>query len=256
MKTPPAKISGELILLFSFFGFAFLITLKIFFNVTPIHYGFALSLPGTLALVYILVYHLPTYWVRKDVPQLYFKYSFLTLFVVFSAVMAFDSIRIFNHKSFPVGQGVNQIYDYPPFTRINGQPSTRGMLFQQAMDYVKEELGTEARLLTLPDTIMFNYMTGNTNAGPILEFSSGIWILTGEKPLLDNLKLNPPDGIVFVERNFYYFGYPYFGKDYARESYEWIQKNYTLARQFGATPFSGKGFGIQILKRNYSEVTS
>ena len=125
------------------------------------------------------------------------------------------------------------------------------------MDYVKEELGTEPRLLTLPDSIMFNYMTGNANAGPILEFSSGIWILTGEKPLLDSLKTHPPDYIVFVERNFYYFGYPYFGKDYAKESHEWILNHYTLEKQFGATPFSGNGFGIQILKRNYSsEVTS
>jgi len=44
-------------------------------------------------------------------------------------------------------------------------------------------------------------------------------------------------------------GARYFGQDYAQDSFQWIQQNYELEKQFGAEPFSGRGFGIQILRK-------
>jgi len=44
-------------------------------------------------------------------------------------------------------------------------------------------------------------------------------------------------------------GARYFGQDYAQNVYQWIFQNYKLEKQFGAEPFSGQGFGIQLLKK-------
>ena len=55
--------------------------------------------------------------------------------------------------------------------------------------------------------------------------------------------------ILLVDREFPEFGFKYFGKDFGADILGWIVQNYFLEKQFGETPFTGKGFGIQILKK-------
>ena len=55
--------------------------------------------------------------------------------------------------------------------------------------------------------------------------------------------------MVLVERDATEHGARYFGQDYGRLIGGWVARHYRPVRQFGQTPFTGKGFGITVYQR-------
>ena len=55
--------------------------------------------------------------------------------------------------------------------------------------------------------------------------------------------------IVLVNQDFTHLGARFFGRDYARATFQWIVQNYKVEQQIGGPPFFDRYFGIQILKR-------
>jgi hypothetical protein len=97
---------------------------------------------------------------------------------------------------------------------------------------------------------MLNYLARRRSPIADITLNPGVWILVGDDAVLNRLKRSLPPYIVYMDREFSYFGYNYFGKDFAQKIHDWIQTHYSVQAQIGATPFTGKGFGIQILMRN------
>ena len=71
----------------------------------------------------------------------------------------------------------------------------------------------------------------------------------GEGEMLDAYLASPPDWIALVACDTTIYGFPYFGRDYARAFAAWIDRGYALVEIIGAPPFTGRGFGVALLRR-------
>jgi hypothetical protein len=129
------------------------------------------------------------------------------------------------------------------------KPYLRGILFNYALEVIDQNLGPEEEIVTFPSAPMLNYMSRRMSPITTVNLNPVDLIMTGESPVLNSLKENPPANIVLVDQEFAHLGARFFGRDYFQTTFKWIIQNYQVAHQIGARPFSNQGFGIQILKR-------
>ncbi len=224
--------------------FALVLLLKIFLNAHIYHYGFALALPGTLILVAFLVYELPLRLQPLLGSSRFYRSIMMTLVLVFVGYHAWFTSRIYELKNYPVSEGRDLVIDY------NRDFNSRGEVMNLALNYIDKNFQPEAGFATFPDGIMLNYLARRKNPIADITLNPGVWVLVGDKAVLERLEKASPPYIVYIDREFPYFGYNHFGKDFAQKIHAWIQTHYSIQAQIGATPFTDKGFGIQILKRN------
>jgi hypothetical protein len=230
--------------------FSLVLLVKIFLKVHVQHYGFALTLPGFLIFVALLTHELPLLF-KKFQGSAWVPSAFgLAFLLAHTGMMGWISFYMYQMKDFPVGKGRDQVYDFAPHRMgTPAKPYVRGILFNYALEWIDQELGSEEEFVTFPAVNMLNYMSRRRS--PIITglYNPGALLLTGESPVLDSLQENSPDYIVLVDQEFAHLGARFFGKDYFQATFKWIVQNYSVAQQIGARPFSHQGFGIQILKR-------
>ncbi|MEE9498750.1 MAG: glycosyltransferase family 39 protein [Nitrospinaceae bacterium] len=242
--------AGDHLTLLVFALFSLVLLFKMFFNTHVYHYGFALALPATLLLIKGIVYDVPRWTERITGSPFFFRTMALTLVLIYTCAHIRFSYNIYDLKGYPVGSGLDRVIDYHPFV------DPRGEIFNQALEYINQNLEPEAEFATLPDAIMLNYMARRKSPIKDVNLNPSVWLIVGDDPVLQELKTSSPPYIILVDRKFSYFGYPYFGKDYGKPIYAWVLDHYSLEKQIGEAPFTGKGFGIQILKRNSHRKTS
>jgi len=247
-QSPEEKKRQLPIFVLSLFSLALL--LKIFFKVHVQHYGFALTLPGFLIFVALLTYELPLLFKKFQGSALIPSAFALAFLLAHAGTMGLLSFKIYAMKDFPIGKGRDRIYDFSPYALgTPADPFLRGILFKYALESIEKKLSPEEEFVTFPAVNMLNYMSRRKS--PIITglYNPGALLLTGESSILNSLKEKDPEYIVLVDQDFAHFGKRYFGRDYARAIFEWIVQNYKVDEQIGARPFSGQGFGIQILKK-------
>ena len=166
------------------------------------------------------------------------------LILTFISAHAWFTFKIYELKGFPVGAGRDTVVDYHPFL------NNRGEVFNTTLEYIDKNLSADVEFATFPDAIMLNYMSRRKSPIRDVNLNPHVWQIVGDEQVLQDLYATSPAYIILVDHDFSYFGLRYFGQDFAVPIYSWITQNYTLEKQIGATPFTGKGFGIQILKRN------
>lgn len=226
--------------------FSFILLFKMILNVHVYHYGFALAMPGTLALTAAVFYEIP-FWAKKvSVTAQYYRSIALAIILVFIYGHVFLSYRVYQLQGFPVAKGRDVIMDF----RLEFSP--RGKIFNQTLDFINKEMDSDQAFVTLPNTNMLNYLARRRSSLKTLGFTVATWQFLGENYVLGLLKENPPLYIAFVDRSISGFGVKGFGQGYGRKIYLWVLQNYKTIGLFGNTPFAEKGFGIQILKRSSS----
>ena len=255
-QTPHDKKRQLSIFVLSIFSLALL--LKIVLKVHVQHYGFALTLPGFLIFTALLIYELPLLFKKFQGSALVPSAFGLAFLLAHAGTMGLLSFNMYAMKDFPIGNGRDRIYDFSPYLLgTPSEPFVRGIIYKYALEIIEQKMGPEEEFVTFPAVNMLNYMSRRKS--PIITglFNPGALLLTGESSILDSLKKNDPNYIVLVEQDFAHLGARYFGKDYAQSIFEWIAQNYKVDEQIGARPFSGLGFGIQILKKKplHSEIS-
>ena len=230
--------------------FSLVLLFKIFLHVHVQHYGFALTLPGFLIFVALLIHEIPLLFKRFQGSAGAASAFGLAFLLAHTGMMGWISFYMYEMKDFPVGQGRDRVYDFAPHRMgTPAKPYARGILFNYALEWIDQTLGPEEEFVTFPAVNMLNYMSRRRI--PILTglFNPGALLLTGESPVLNSLKENAPNYIVLVDQEFAHLGARFFGRDYFQTTFKWIIQNYEVTQQIGARPFSNEGFGIQILKR-------
>ncbi len=230
--------------------FALAFTIKVFWNLKLTHLGFALALPATLVILVIGLNRLEQYALAQSgSSHLYRLTAFALVFLTLGVILS-NSYGHYRNKIFPVGKGVDRIYDFPPNAYQFGRPIMRAVISEYFIEYLPEELGPEETLATLPDNMMFNYMVRRRFPTRDTHYNPVVWIITGEKDVLERYQQANPSHFLFVDFDFIWFGYRFFGKDYGQSIFRWIKDHYTVVKQVGPEPFTGQGFGMQLLKRN------
>jgi hypothetical protein len=239
---PSPQVLGQFVLVV----FALVLLLKILLNTHVYHYGFALALPSTLILVAFLIYELPLRLQPLLESSQFYRSVMMTLVLVFVGYHAWFANIIYELKNYPVSSDRDLVIDY------DRDFNDRGEVMNLTLNYIDNNFQPEATFATFPDGIMLNYLARRKSSIADITLNPGVWVLVGDDAVLDRLRNDSPDYIVYMDREFPYFGLNKFGKDFAQKIDGWIKKHYTVQEQFGAVPFSGKGFGIQILRKKLS----
>ena len=247
-KDPSQLARLGVLLLVTAFSVALLA--KIIFKVHVYHYGAALAMPATLVLVHILFYEVPRSISRTPSFNVFYISSALILFLLFTYSHVRVSSNFYMKKAFPVGKGPDMMIGYDP--RI----TPRSMMFRVALEILEEEVEVDESIATFPTGALLNYMARRVTPVKSLSFNPVIFKQIGEPAVLEDLNLHPPDYIVIIFHDYLEFEYRFFGVDFGKGIYDWVQKNYYLFRQIGRDPVKDKAFGIQIFKRNPPEENS
>ncbi|TDJ61376.1 MAG: hypothetical protein E2O42_02765 [Nitrospina sp.] len=242
--TNESRRSNNDLFLMVFSVFCTLLLLKIFLNAHIFHYGFALALPATLLMIHMLLFVIPEYLKTLKIPPGFYQQAALVLVLFFVGGHLQIEYQVYQFKTLPVSQGRNLLLDYDP------DLDKRGVIVNQTLDYLDRKLKPGIPIATVPYGSMINYLSRHPHPLPYLNFNPFTVALIGEQGYLQSLQKTSSPYILLVDVDSSILGARYFGQDYAQDSFQWIQQNYEIEKQFGAEPFSGQGFGIQLLKKS------
>lgn len=212
---------------------------KLLLNVNIARYGFALSMPATLAMVAIFVGALPGWcasrgWSAWGPRAVFLPVIAVTLYVHMLATNYWLSI-----KPVPVGEGADFFF-----------ADSRGAVVDQAVEILKGGTTEQDTLVCLPEGLLINYLTRRATQVAHLNFTPPALLMYGEGAILDDLKSHPPTFICLVHVDTSQdYGPRAFGIDYGQQIMEWIRLNYEPRATLGAVPYTSDRFGILILRK-------
>jgi hypothetical protein len=218
---------------------ALVLLLKMLLYARVWHYGFVLGMPGTLLVVAALLCWIPsTLGGRGRAPSIFRTGAagLLAAALVGHLALLVDERRA---KTVQVGHGPDAFF----------ADAERGEVMGAAQARIEALLPQEGTLAVLPDGVMLNYLTRRRNPTPYIIGNPADMAMFGEGAMLDAYAASPPDWIALVACDTTIYGFPYFGRDYAQALAGWMDRNYVLAEVIGAPPFTGRGFGVALLRR-------
>lgn len=226
----------------AFYLFAFLMLAKIILFCRLYHYGFALALPATLAVVGFL---------GSDFPEMFKKRRpALAVGALALAAFAWPYLKLsygwYADKTFAVGRGADRIITAPPGDNPYVGPTA------EAIAWLEQNTRPDQTVTALPVGAVFNLLTGRESRLPFGSYTLVDMAHFDEgKMLLEPLRRDPPDFIVITHydtRQFYGIGF--FGQDprYGQLTMRWVGKNYEEAARFGAEPLRDRRFGVKVLR--------
>jgi hypothetical protein len=222
--------------------FSFVLLTRLFFNVSIVHYGFFLVLPGFIVLLIVALHIFPAL-MRRITGEARFGMTSLIVMIVCILYSYFShSFMIYDYINYPIKS------DHESIKSFDLRYTDTGRIIQDAIDRIGVLVEPDETLTVFPEGLMFNYLTRRESASPYTAFLPTIFSVF-DKAILESLQEKPPDFVLLVERSTSEYGYRYFGIDYATDVFRWIEENYVEIVQIGKKPFSGEGFGIVVMKR-------
>jgi len=244
----PHLCSGNVLMRLALTIFAGILLLRKFLNVDLLHYGFFLVLPGFLVLVLIFMDELPRFMESFSRNSRSGKIIVVVLMLCMLFSHVFSSVRFYSLVKEPIvtDQGTLKSFDL----RYPGA----GKIIETALNRISDVVARDQTFTVVPEGLMFNYLTRRYSPIPYLSFVPPFLSMFGGK-VLGSFQKSPPDYVVIVERPTVEYGraYQYFGTDYGRKIYHWIESSYQDIARIGEKPLTGEGFGIRIMKRRLSK---
>ena len=226
-------------LVWAVFGLGFLAKMGI--NCRIWHYGYVLAMPASLGLIFFLLKTLPDFAELHGFDGKRLRILLAALISVGTLQLGTDSWENYRVKTRPFGSGSDLM-----FTGDFAQAEAIGL----SVDWLRRNTPPEATLVALPQGVILNYLARRPNPTPYLT-----WIVTeyntfGEARLLGTLQAKAPDYIALVHTDTSEYGFRFFGQPgYAEATMRWIGANYRPIFLAGHEPFTGRQFGIRLLKR-------
>ncbi len=239
------KCNAALTLKAAWSAFGFVLLLRIGFNVSLFHYGFALAMPGTIMLLAVLMDEIPLKVSRAGGSAMSFRGFALALVAVIAIVKLAVADQIIQQRQYPVGRGPDQIL-----------ADERGLEVREALDVIGATVAPDQTLAVLPEGAMVNYMARRKSSVPFITLMPPELLIFGETTILRSLAASPPDYVALVHKDTSEYGVPLFGHDYGELIMNWIRAHYTEIRVFGAEPLKQEqnAFGIALLRKNAAVV--
>ena len=200
-------------------------------------YGFCLGLPAAMAVFSALMHWLPQWMAKNGRAALVFKAGVLALAVWTAAVHIQWTNGTISSRVHPMGEGRDfLVWD------------ARASVFNAVLEMVERFVPEGKTMAVLPACVMFNYMGRVRNSTPYIMCIPPEMEMFGEEDIASAYQSSPPDYILLVHQDNAKYGARFFGKDYGRDFYAWIMKNYEETAGMGERPFENKNGGIMLLK--------
>ncbi len=174
-----------------------------------------------------------------------------TAYRLLTAVLAVDAIRLLlnpfpnpNYQPIPLDTSIGTF-----FTR-----SGEAGQVPRLVSFINRESLAGKRTMILPELPMLYVLTGTESPSRWYEMVPGMLDDKDEKRLIAEAESQQVEYIVVTNRNTAEYGMPYFGLDYCRKIYGWINSNFELAGEFGKfTRTRGAEFSAQLFKRLHKQ---
>lgn len=197
-------------------------------------YGFALALPAMLVVVLALLHSIPARVERFGGHGWTFRGASLVLLVLACLGCLQVSERLRIRKTVEIGSGLD---------RFRADPSRGASMVAGLVEWVQQNLPSDASLLVLPEGVIVNYLTRRAGPALHLNFLPPEIVIFGEDRILRDLEQRPPDFVALVHRDTREYGLPLFGTDYARDLMSWVRDHYEAVAQVGAAPLVRQRLG-------------
>ncbi len=223
--------------------FSLLLLLKMGVYPRIFHYGIFLAMPAFIAAVYCVLWLLLKMF-PTSIDAVRFRPVVAVLISVGLARLVVQSALFYKDKDFAIGQGGDRMITYNP----NVSPAGQGV--QQAVEWLKANVASDATVAVLPEGAMINYLSRHRNPTPYIVFMSEIYAF-GEERMMAPYRAAPPDYLLLVHRETAEYGLKLFGqqKGYGLDAMQWISTNYEPVQLIGAEPLKTGEFGIKIFRR-------
>ena len=205
--------------------FALVLSLRIFAWVKPVGYCIYYDIPLFFVFVVII-----TRFVRMTVPMLSVENrrklinSLLAMEVAMFGI--FMTVVSNNSSGRPARLQTS-------WGDIYLEPGTAGVA-RQIIDFISTEKEKGHRVVVLPEGNMFYALTRTEAPDRWETIVPGVLAPRQEETYIADLRGADVDYIVLTNRETPEYGQRYFGIDYNRDIYRWIEKNYRVVGEFGA----------------------
>jgi 4-amino-4-deoxy-L-arabinose transferase-like glycosyltransferase len=211
-------------------------------NARIYHYGFALAMPGTLAMIMVC------WWIAHEVRQR--GGSSLRFTIIMAGFLAFVSAchlglmgKVLSQK----GEHI-KVADSPQLRAS----VDRARVFNSMLAHIEDKVAEEQTLAVWPEGALVNFLAQRPNSTAYPVLMPPEILMFGEDTILDNYRQSPPDYVLLVHHETSEYGVRYFGTDYAQELWEWLWQTYVPVVGVGETPFTSDEFGMLLLRRKAS----
>ncbi|OYT73642.1 MAG: hypothetical protein CFK52_01610 [Chloracidobacterium sp. CP2_5A] len=225
--------------------FALLLLGKVALAAHSAGYGFTLAMPATALMAAMALSLWPEAlaargWGQGDL----LRCSVAGVLVALWLAALENSSYFYAAKTVPLGAGRDRMLCFGP--PLSYQAAMVGL----ALEDMAGLLPADATLTVIPDGLLINYLLRRVNPTPYVVFDPLIVAAHGgEARVVDQLAAQPPDYIVFMQRDFSEYGLKRFGQDdrFGRLITTWVAEHYEAIRVYGGPP-SGKPFGLALLR--------
>ena len=220
--------------------FSLLLMTRMLFNAWAGHYGFYILVPG-LIVYYVFFLRLIPQAFNSETSRRFIRLGFFCIFVLFIIYHFNTSIFCYNNKTLKIDSDRGTLYVF------NNPREARA---RELIEFLKGNVGSDKSLVVFPEGLTINFLSGIKN--PLYYYIYLPQDLLKESirdELIEDMEEKGIDYVALIQRSTAEYGYPVFGKDYAREIMEYVAQNYILYRQFGPFPFTTEEYGIALFKR-------
>ena len=228
-----------------FIVFAFVMVCKVILRVTINVYGFALTMPATLAVVAGLVYHVPRLAAKNAQSTTFIRALSIILVAVFLVMEIGMIIDTYLLRNYLIDTGKEKIITYDPVL------SNEGPVIDETLKKINETIKPSENFLVIPEGILLNYLTRRDNPSPYTAFLLGDLVMHHEEKMVERLSRRLPDYVILIDRGVGEWGFKKFGVDTGTKISGWVIKNYIPICTIGNIPFQGSPLcgGVIIAKR-------
>ena len=233
-----AQIANRMIIRLIVMIFSLVLLLKMIVAVRFYHYGFALAMPAMLVFVTLLLDWIPG-WIdgRKGRGNAFRAVGIWMLLFVVLNTLALTSSHFTNKHVMIAGD------------RDRFWGDERGIAVNIVLEEIEKYVRTDQTLVPVPEGVMINYLSRRTCPIPYLNLNPPNFIFYGERTILASFQEHRPDFILIAHKDTSEFGYQYFGRDYAKELFAWIRRNYEGLTLIGERPHHNGYYGMLLMRR-------
>ena len=222
---------------------ALLMLLKIPLNATLYNYGLIYGLPGVLASTAYLTSAVPSHFEQKYQLGWAVRALIGTLLIFVCTMVFLQSLGWIALKSKPLSRGADRLWTFDrPFSFGAGSD------VEKFLQWAQSNIKPTETFVALPQGVMLNFLTKRTITGPHTTFMPAELATYSPGAMLSLLSAQPPDYVIFFNKETIAYGHLTSGEDYGAEIFRWVNEHYTAVWRTGAG-FESHGFGITVLKK-------
>lgn len=224
-------------------AFALAMMLKMILFARIWHYGFALAMPALLVLTAALWDGVPHVLRRlKPSIRVYHAGLCIALLLVLAVHLNVNRGRLAT-RTHIVGEGPDRF-----------RADARGVSIEQARLFLAEHAAPDQTLATMPEGQMLNYLSRRAIPAPFGPLNPAVIILFGEDRILTAFRDHPPDCVALVHCDTSSYGAQWFGRDYGRQLWQWLQADYQPMQLFGSPVFNPRNEpGVLLVQRRRAD---